>query len=149
MAETVEKLQAAPQTPPSPPPQQQAPPDGVPQGAAADEPPDLDMGEADIRATIEAVGVQVDATESEEVVKERFKRFQTSCVEACKRALPMPSVRDESLGSGVAASVSTRPATASVARVSWGDDPIGTRWLPSAPLVRLAGQSSEAEPRAM
>eukprot|EP00959_Pyramimonas_sp_CCMP1952_P284915 5956506-Pyramimonas_sp.AAC.1 len=54
-----------------------------------------------MRATLEAAGIQVDAAGSEEVVKERFQRFQTSCVEVCKRILPMTPVQDESLEAGL------------------------------------------------
>ncbi|CAK0833213.1 unnamed protein product [Prorocentrum cordatum] len=77
MAETVTKLQQAPQAKP-PPPQTAEPPAQEPDQA---EPPDIEMEEADMRATLNAAGIPTDESVSAEAATERFKRFQTTYIE--------------------------------------------------------------------
>ena len=47
---------------------------------------DIQMDEADMRATLDAAGVTIAAEDSEEQVREKFKRFQTSYANAAKKA---------------------------------------------------------------
>ena len=61
--------------------------DGLtPRAVAALHELEIDMDDADMRATLDAAGVKVEQADSPEQVREKFKRFQSSYTAAAKKA---------------------------------------------------------------
>ncbi|CAK0840691.1 unnamed protein product [Prorocentrum cordatum] len=75
MANTVSKLQNMPQAkPPEPAPA----PDDEDGDESCAEPPDIEMSEQEYRETLGAAGVQVEESDTPDIVREKFKRLQQS-----------------------------------------------------------------------
>ena len=89
MADVVTKLQATPHVRPPPPAEPAEPEPGAESdGGAAEAPaPDMTdvMADEDMRATLGATGIKVESTEETAAVRKKFKRFQTSCIQAAKK----------------------------------------------------------------